>query len=659
MAVARARHIVTTLTVVALLVGALLVLGRRLHDDPRTALAADGTGSWWFPRGGPFILGFESPEHATLAIDGEVIAQGKGQVLKRLIYDAGVHSVAFTAPPSARLLWHPPGRRGAPEYVSPSSLSPDPPTRAEFTAPGTDHQGAAVMLGILVVLGWGLLALSRAFDDGRIYGPAVLIFVVALAARVWGLSQFGQTWDEDEYWSSGRNYVINILAGDTRPGSWRWNHEHPPITKYLAGAGALAQDGYLAARMIFAVLGAGACVLAFACGRRLFGGRAGFLAGLIAALLPHLVAHGRVVGHETPSVFFWTLAVWIALSAVEEDRARPGWLALRFAAIGVALGLAVGVRFTNLLVAPVLAAVILVLSRPHTLRATAIGLLTILPVAAATFVASWPRLWADPIGQIRASYGVLRNVHDPEPYLGVLTQHPPWHYFPVYVLATTPLLILVAAVLAGGVRAALARDRAWVVVLVWLVVPFVLAFSPVRQDGVRYVLPVLVPLAIAAGAGIDYLMDRLPRLAFPIGLVVLGYLGTVNWRIHPYQLDYYAEHVGGPARVADKDWFEIAWWGEGLGEAVRYINRRARRGASVARVAHPAHVTWLRGDLWHRITDRVTPETEWVLENPYGRRFGRGEPRLPPGTEPVFEVRAQGAVLARVYRLEPAAAKRP
>jgi 4-amino-4-deoxy-L-arabinose transferase-like glycosyltransferase len=646
----RARHFATTVIVVALLVGALYAVGRRIQTDPRDHLAADGSGSIWFPRGGPYILGFESPGRATLSIDGVVIVEGEGLQSKRLVYERGVHSVKFEAPPEARLLWHPPGRRGALEYMLASSLSPDPPTQAEFTGPGTDYASAGVVIAIYIVLAWGLITIARAFDDGRIWGPGMLVFLIALAARTWGITDAGQTWDEDEYWSSGKNYVVNVLNGDLARGSWRWNAEHPPVTKYLAGAGALAQDDYDVARVLFAVLGAGACVLTLAAGRRLFGGRAGFVAGVIAALLPHLIAHGRIVGHETPSVFFWTLAVWLGLRAVQDDRERPVWMGFQLAGAGIALGLAAGVRFPNLLVAPVMAAAILAYAGRRWLRSAAIGLAVIPATAAATLYAIWPRLWGDPIGQLQGAYRILRQQHLPEPYLGDLVQRPPWHYFPVYFLVTTPLLVLVAAFVFGGLRAALQRERGWIVVAVWLLAPFGLAFSPVRQDGVRYVLPALVPLAIAAGAGIDAIMARASRVAFLLGLVVVGYLGYVCSRIQPFYLDYYNEVVGGPERVAEQRLFEIGWWGEGIGEAVAYVNRRAVRGAGVVRMVQPNHITWFRGSLWAKLADRPNPDTDWVVVNDLGVRTAGGRFEVPAGFHLAYEVKASGASLARVYK---------
>jgi 4-amino-4-deoxy-L-arabinose transferase-like glycosyltransferase len=645
----RGWRVIATLVIVGLVAAGLVRLGRNWAKDPRDALVDGSSGSWWFPRGGPYILGFDSPGPATLAVDGETIVTGQGQNSRRLIYEEGVHSVVFQAPPGARLLWHPPGRRGALEYVSASSLSKEPAERAQFTAPGTDPQLAGVAAALLAIVLLGALKLARPFEDGRVSGPGMLIFVVALTARVWGLGAAGQTWDEDEYWSSGRNYVDNLFAGDFSDRAWAWNQQHPPVTKYLAGVGALADDGFTAARIIFAVLGAGACVLAFAAGRRLFGGRAGFFAGMTCALLPHLVGHGRIVGHETPSVFFWTLAVWLALAAAD-DEDRPGWQALRFVTVGMACGLAIGTRFPNLLCLPVVAAAALVPLQRHVVRSAAVGLAVIPLATAATFVGIWPRMWSNAIPHLRAAWDVLKIQHLPEIYLGREVQAPPWHYFPVYLAATTPILVLGFAVLFGGARAVWKRERAFLLVAVWLLAPFGIAFSPVRQDGMRYLLPVLVPVAIAAGAGLDLVMARAPRVVFLLGLFFVGYLGYTCRGIAPYYIDYFNEVVGGPKQAQARHLFDVGWWGEGLAEAVETINDSAARDAAVARLVQPTHVTWLRGDLWRRLSDDVRRDTDWILVNDLWIDSGHSGWTPPPDFQLARDVQAAGASLARVYR---------
>ena len=63
----------------------------------------------------------------------------------------------------------------------------------------------------------------------------------------------GQTWDEDVNWAAGRNYVTNLLDGDFSVLAWRWNYEHPPVMKILAGIGAQLADGFGPARALSAL----------------------------------------------------------------------------------------------------------------------------------------------------------------------------------------------------------------------------------------------------------------------------------------------------------------------------------------------------------------------------------------------------------------------
>ena len=74
-------------------IGVLLAVRNGIADDPLDRLRGrpgpDGgtvhEGSWRFPRGGPYILGFWSPGGpATLSIDGERVVRGTGeQVVRR------------------------------------------------------------------------------------------------------------------------------------------------------------------------------------------------------------------------------------------------------------------------------------------------------------------------------------------------------------------------------------------------------------------------------------------------------------------------------------------------------------------------------------------------------------------------------------------------
>src|SRR5262249_9201021 len=143
------------------------------------------------------------------------------------------------------------------------------------------------------------------------------------------------------------------LSLDATPTSWSWNYEHPPVMKDLEGIGAQFADGFGPARVLSAIWVALGCALLVPIGARLFSRRTGVLAALIAALLPPLVAHGQIVGHEAPTVLWWSLAILLSLTAWDGDGETPvaeATLRKRLAWIGVAIGVATASRFVNGLV---------------------------------------------------------------------------------------------------------------------------------------------------------------------------------------------------------------------------------------------------------------------------------------------------------------------
>lgn len=593
---------------------------------PASATAVHRSGSIWLPRGGPYVLGFDSPsETATLTIGARPIA-GKGLVSQRLVFDAGVHAIEYMGPANVRLLWHPPGRRGPLEYLPASSLSSLPPAMAKFGsgAGRSVRDGGFAIAIVLVVVGCvvgrsrrRLLAAWRN-HRGVIVASAVL-FAVALLVRLFDLGGAGQTWDEDVNWSAGRNYITNLLSLDFSPAAWQWNYEHPPVMKYLVGVGAQLSDGYGPARAISALVGAMAVALVVPIGTRLYSLRVGVIAAIIVAFTPHLVAHSKVVGHESPSLLWWTLAVWLSLRVWDHAPSRRQ-LIRRLALVGAVLGVAIASRFVNVLLAPLLGC-ILMIEAPVGRRKEMLWLgAAVLPaVAVLVFYLLWPRLWLHPFAALSASWAKLKNPHSAEPYLGVITNLPARHYFAVYLIATAPVGVLIGVGL-GLVRtvAQPSSRRAAAVLALFLAAPLLVLASPVRQDGVRYIMPSLAALALLAGAGYGWLAERIPRVpgksAFlAIAATVTVYMLITVARIHPYYLDYYGEHVGGTERVAKDRLFEVAWWGEGLGEAIAYVNAHAEPGARIHRgCVEPGHLTWFRGDLWSREAQR-TEDADWVV----------------------------------------------
>ncbi|MEJ7597176.1 MAG: hypothetical protein WKG01_04635 [Kofleriaceae bacterium] len=397
------------------------------------------------------------------------------------------------------------------------------------------------------------------------------------------------------------------------------------------------------------------CALVVPIASRLYSLRVGLLAGVIAALLPPLVAHGQIVGHEAPTVLWWSLGSVLALGvhdALPEDpRAARRTLILRLVAVGAVVGVAVASRFVNGLLGP-LCAIIVVIQAPARLRtATLAWGAGVMPLTAiATVYALWPRLWLHPLESLGRSFDKLDTLHAMEPFLGTVTNTPGPHYFVVYLFATLPAGVL-ALVIAWLVRSLRERDRSALLVAAWFVLPLVVSASPVRQDGVRYVMPCLLAFATMAAAGADLIASQLSRVLGPrarhgfpalAGALAL-YLGITLVRTAPYYLDYFGEHVGGVNTVARARWFETAWWGEGLDRAVDYVNTHAAPGDRVHRdCVLPNHLAWFREDLWANLVPD-TRQATWIVT--YSRPC-----RVPDDARPVYRVTVDGIDFATVYR---------
>ena len=238
--------------------------------DPPGAVAR--AGSIWVARGGPVILGFQSDGAARLVFAGQELA-GTGLVKRRVVVAHGAAAIRFAAPPGARLVWSPVGRRGDPEYVPASSLSPDPPATARFDRPGATPLDGAIAAGLVATLVASLCVLARrrlaAVPRGSWLAMAIVL-AAGVAVRWYDLGGSGQTWDEDVNWAAGRNYVTNLVGLDFSDRSWQWNFEHPPVMKLLDGIGAQFADGFGPARALSAICIALGCALLVPIGARLF-----------------------------------------------------------------------------------------------------------------------------------------------------------------------------------------------------------------------------------------------------------------------------------------------------------------------------------------------------------------------------------------------------
>jgi 4-amino-4-deoxy-L-arabinose transferase-like glycosyltransferase len=142
-----------------------------------------------------------------------------------------------------------------------------------------------------------------------------------------------------------------------------WSYfDHPPLAAYTIGLFTfILGDQAWAIRLGALLYGTGTAWLAYFIGRDLFHHRAGFQAAVLVSLLPTYSINTLIMTPDAPLVFFWTLALYLALQAVRRN--RPVW----YLPAGLALGAALLSKYTAFFF-PFSLGIFLVLSpehRPH------------------------------------------------------------------------------------------------------------------------------------------------------------------------------------------------------------------------------------------------------------------------------------------------------
>jgi hypothetical protein len=215
-------------------------------------------------------------------------------------------------------------------------------------------------------------------------------------------------------------------------------------------------------------------------------------------------------------------------------------------------------------------------------------------------VVAWlgnPAWWRETLPRLTHYYllstarrGALPNIQIL--YLGQTYEYSlPWHNAGTLIAITVPASILAAAV--AGVVVVVLRlglDRLPLFFLANLATLPVMRMLPTpAHDGVRLFLPTFFFLAGLAGWGAVGVANGLARLLRVRAALLRGAVATLvllpaAWqliKIHPFELSYYNELVGGP-RGAWNAGFELAYWYDAFnGRTLAALNRTLPPGAVV------------------------------------------------------------------------------
>jgi 4-amino-4-deoxy-L-arabinose transferase-like glycosyltransferase len=455
---------------------------------------------------------------------------------------------------------------------------------------------------------------------------------VTLVVIVATLPDAGITWDEPLYIKASRGYMtwlgllkravmqrdLSEVLSDATIVRW-WVQDptlelHPPLGKFLSGLTWATLRGILddvsASRFSNAVLFSMLVAMVFWMVAFAYDTASGIFASLCLVLMPRMFFHAHLANIDTTVAITWFAAMYLFW----KYQSQRGWLPVVI--IGVAYGLALGTKM-NAILMPVVWGVWTLLFRRTWRSLLKLG--AIAAVGVSTFVALWPWLYHD-TGQRLLYYFLMgsRFRDRPQFYLGQTLPHVPWHYPFVITFAVVPLVITVMYLLGifkvvrrpspgvlgtdvkGGVKmrtSRLSHSTGWLFLLNALI-PLLFAATGLQAaySGERHFIPAYPYLASLAGVGFGSVLDVVTaawhrfhehvnmckaRLSVGFGLTLLllpPLLSVV--RIHPYQLSYYSELVGG-LPGATRLGLETTFWCETYKDALPYLNKNAELGASV------------------------------------------------------------------------------
>lgn len=372
------------------------------------------------------------------------------------------------------------------------------------------------------------------------------------------------------------------------------------------------------------------------------------LATAFLMLSPRVFAQSFHNPKDMPAMIFFMFAILTMFLFVE----RRSWVMMVTHALCCAI--LISMRLFGLLVPVMTIGFLLYQGRKEPHRGVIIAALFALALCVLT-IAVWPVLWStNPLarfleavqGSARAGGGF---------YFGELVTSNPWHYIPVWIFITTPILYSVAFVVGCVVilRDSIRRgvERTDLVLLAWFFLP-VAALMILRIgifDEWRHVLFIYPAFLLIGMRGIEWVFSASRSVMVSrvlSGIIALNMLSTGYWMFtrHPFGYMYFSI----PARFVEGK-FEMDYWSLGSRAGLQWILDHDRTpivkiypSGRIARIA--ADTLPLNG--WARIEWSNPDTADYILDN---FRTNNYVPTMPADRE-IHTITVDGLPVVGIYR---------
>jgi hypothetical protein len=504
-------------------------------------------------------------------------------------------------------------------------------------------------------------------------------FLVLLVTGLSIFDDFGISWDERIQRQYGENVYSHVTRGDHTLWTDRHRYYGPVVEMSLYSLERAlnledTRDIYLMRHLMTFLIFYVGMVFFFLLGRKIFGSwQAGLLGCIFLALSPRVFAHAFYNSKDIPFMTVFIIGVYTLIRYLDAAMVK------RAAIHGAVCALLVDIRIVGILM-PVLTLGFVLY---NTIRVRAKGPDVIrwlrgagvyLAFLIALTIAMWPTLWRDPLTNFIRVFEGMRNFpwEAPVLYLGaeVWSTQLPWHYIPVWIGISNPLVVIGFFGLGIGLATLVLRKagrpggisrRDLTVILAWLLVPpcYSIVAHAVLYDAWRHMFFVYPALVLVAVAGAAYLWRSMgPRVGVRAvkilrGLLVLvvgvslGLTAGFMLRNHPHQNVYFNSVAGGVRGAHGR--FDLDYWGLSYRKGLEHI-LEAESGERIAVYAATApgryNADILKADDRQRLVFVSEPhKAEYYLTN---FRWQRGD-QLPGKT--FYSVEVDGVPIMAVRRL--------
>jgi hypothetical protein len=493
----------------------------------------------------------------------------------------------------------------------------------------------------------------------------VVLALALLPIMVLASFDFGVTWDEKSRHRYGE-LVWEFLSGArARTSTYVEDGGHLYGGLFDAICAAVerhvAVDRYVLRHAINAVFGWIGVLYVGRLAGRLFGQWAGVLALVLIVSSPRYFADSMNNPKDLPFAAATAAVVYYLSTMSLSWPYLSRWTAVK---IVVWLAVALNIRAAALLYLGYFGLLIgayVLAERQFGCRRLADTAMRVAAVTVAVLVLGtvfWPWAVASPL--IRPIQALLAFSNAPFAADVLFNGHPvpsndlPWYYVPVWLLISTPPVVLIGLLLAP-----LSSDRRWrprlYVLSAIAVFPMALVIlqRSTLYDGVRHLLfiyPVIV--ALAAGGWAAWLArDRDPwvrRVA--AAMLIAGLINVLAFdvRAHPNQSAYFNELVGGPRGAFGR--YDMDYWGNCVLQAVAWSAKTAQLSSVAVTISgEPFQVIQLDAERFHQLFYTLPYRNEHELDVRLARGSTEGVSGLANRLDALYRVTTpDGALLCAV-----------